>query len=121
MPPSGQLKNQNRRLRIHVDTAGANMAAVCYSDHAPFMGTRREAGRVAEWFKAPVLKFDYAHPSLFVLIPPSLISFTKFNFPFHPLPSSPSPLPNVRDHFGDHFIFVLRMFGRGPMLMRKIP
>jgi len=60
-------------------------------------------GRVAEWFKAPVLKFVHSHLYWFVLIPPCLISFAKFNSSFHPLPSIPSPLPIVGDHFGDHF------------------
>jgi hypothetical protein len=27
----------------------------------------------------------------------------KFNSSFHPLPSIPSPLPEVGDQFGDHF------------------
>jgi integrase len=58
-------------------------------------------------FKAPKSK---AGRRDIVLIPPSLISFTNFNLLFHLLPSFPSPLPIVGDHFGDHFIFVLRMF-----------
>jgi hypothetical protein len=78
----------------------ANRLRVCPGNTAQF---KPSAGRVAEWFKAPVLKFGSDHLYSFVLTPSSLISFTKFNSSFHPLPSSPSPLPEVGDHFGDHF------------------